>query len=72
MQHGESHVPVVNFTCAPQWTRGKYATYCKQKANRCHRHRVKQDLKQVANDDHESFDGAPDSVGERATGWDLW
>ncbi len=74
MQHGESHVPVVSFVCAPQWTRGSYATFVKQKANRTHRHRVKQNMKQIANSDVEDndFDGTPDSPGERASGWDLW
>ena len=72
MQHGEQQPAIVSFVDAPQWTRGAYATYCKQRANRAYRHRSKQDLRRAINDDVEGFDGTPNASREHATSWDLW
>lgn len=73
MQSGKSHHPIVGDMHGLSAYRGATATWFKRAAHRCHRSRVKSDLKLVARDamDAEDFDGAP-VRSEAVDAWDLW
>lgn len=73
MQHGASHLAIVQSMKGLQAYRGDYATYCKRRSQRAHRHRVNVDLKLIARGavDAEEFDDQPMNT-EACNAWDIW
>ncbi len=73
MQAGSSHFPIVGCMKGLSPYRGAYASFLKHAAHRCHRARVKSDLKLVARQvmDSDDFDGNP-VRSEACDAWDIY
>jgi hypothetical protein len=73
MQYGASQLAIVQSMEGLRLYRGAYATYCKRRSQRAHRHRIAIDLKLIARGaiDEEAFDGQPKNT-EACNAWDIW